>query len=209
MPDTHSSAPAAERPVSLRHAFLSDVAEIRRRARQQIQAGTFSTDESAERRTELGLLNAALAAKLACVQRYQRESSVADGEMGELIRAGLRQRADAEQRHIDQLVRRILELGGTPNLNPEGLADCGYSQHLEGETLADALAEDLIAEAISIESYREIVHYLDTRDGSTRRLFQEILAAQQEHAADLRSLRERMLYRAHRPAGNDAHGKSR
>ncbi len=195
MPDMNTASLSVERHASLAHPFISEVAEIRRRARRQILDGAITADYSAERDTELGLLSAALATELACVVRYKRDYFAAAAEMSETIREALLQHASEEQEHTDRLVQRIVELGGTPTLGGEALTERSYSEYGEGETLPDMLAEDLIAERIAIENYREIIQYLESRDGPTRRLFEEILAAEQEHAEELRSLREQMLCR--------------
>ena len=181
------------------HAFVTDVAEIRRRAREHIQNGAVTDDYAADRQTVLRLLNEALATELVCVLRYKRHYYMAGGAVAEAIKGELLQHANEEQGHADQLAQRIVELGGSPNFNPDGLVDRSHSEYVEGETLADMLAEDLIAERIAIESYREIIQYLGTKDSTTRRLFESILAVEEEHAEDLRSMREDML-RRERPA---------
>lgn len=189
------------------HAFVTDVAEIRRRARQHIQNGAVTDDYAADRETVLRLLNEALATELVCVLRYKRHYYMAGGAVAEAIKGELLQHANEEQGHADSLAQRIVELGGSPNFSPVGLADRSHSEYVEGETLADMLAEDLIAERIAIESYREIIQYLGTKDTTTRRLFESILAVEEEHAEDLRSMREDML-RKERPsnAAGGVHG---
>src|SRR5579872_1048955 len=175
--------------------FLSEVADIRRRARQHIQDGAVTPSYGADLATVLRLLNEALATELVCVLRYKRHYYMAGGSIAEAVRSELLKHANEEQAHADRIAERIVELGGAPNFSPEGLAQRSHSEYVEGETLADMLAEDLIAERIAIESYREIIHYLGNKDVTTRRLFESILAVEEEHAEDLRSMREDMLRR--------------
>jgi bacterioferritin len=185
----------AVREVEQAHPFVSDVAEIRRRARRHIQDGAVTADHAADRDTVLRLLNEALATELVCVLRYKRHYYMAGGAVAEAVGSELLTHASEEQGHADRLAARIAELGGAPNFNPDGLIDRSHCEYVEGDTLADMLAEDLIAERIAIESYREIIQYLGTQDPTTRRLFEEILAVEEEHAEDLRSMREDMLRR--------------
>lgn len=208
MPEMNSpQRPAGRDAAEQAHPFVSDIAAIRRRARQHIQDGAVTADYSADRDTVLRLLNEALATELVCVLRYKRHYYMAGGAVAEAIKGELLQHANEEQGHADSLAQRIVELGGSPNFSPVGLADRSHSEYVEGETLADMLAEDLIAERIAIESYREIIQYLGTKDTTTRRLFESILAVEEEHAEDLRSMREDML-RKERPsnAAGGVHG---
>jgi bacterioferritin len=193
MPQRNSPERPAGPEMDQAHPFVSDVAAIRRRARQHIQDGAVTADYAADRDTVLRLLNEALATELVCVLRYKRHYYMAGGAVAEAIRQELLTHANEEQGHADRLAARIVELGGAPDFNPEGLTDRSHSEYVEADTLADMLAEDLIAERIAIESYREIIQYLGTRDSTTRRLFEEILAVEEEHAEDLRSMREDML----------------
>jgi bacterioferritin len=173
--------------------FLSEVVDIRRRARRHIQDGPVAPSYDADRETVLRLLNEALTTELVCVLRYKRHYSMAGGAVAEAIRLELFKHANEEQAHADRIAERIVELGGTPNFSPEDLAQRSNSEYIEGETLCDRLAEDLIAERITIESYREIVEYLGNKDVTTRRLFESILSVEEEHTGELRSMREVML----------------
>jgi bacterioferritin len=179
------------------YPFLSEVADIRRRARRHIQDGGVTPSYGADRETVLRLLNEALATELVCVLRYKRHYYMAGGVVAEAIRNELLQHANEEQAHADRIAERIVELGGAPDFNPDGLAQRSHSEYVEVETLAEMLAEDLIAERIAIESYREIIQYLDNKDVTTRRLFESILAVEEEHAEGLRSMREDLLRREH------------
>lgn len=176
------------------YPFLSGVADIRRRARRHIQDGAVTQNCGADRDTVLRLLNEALATELVCVLRYKRHCQRAGGVV-EPIRGELLQHADEEQAHADRIAERIVELGGAPNFNPAGLEQRSPSEYVEGESLAEVLAEDLIAERIALESYREIIQYLSDKDESTRRLFESIVAVEEGHADDLRSMREVLLRR--------------
>jgi bacterioferritin len=180
-------------PTEASCPFLSEVADIRRRARQHIQGGAVTPSYAADRETVLRLLNEALATELVCVLRYKRHYFMAGGAVAEAIRSELLKHANEEQAHADRIAERIVELGGAPNFSPEGLAQRSHSEYIEGESLCDMLAEDLIAERIAIESYREIVEYLGSRDVTTQRLFESILAVEEEHAGELRSMREDVL----------------
>lgn len=185
------------------YPFLSGVADIRRRARRHIQDGAVTPGCGAERDTVLRLLNEALATELVCVLRYKRHYYMAGGVVAEAIRSELLQHANEEQAHADRIAERIVELGGAPNFNPDGLGQRSHSEYVEGEGLAEMLAEDLIAERIAIESYREIIRYLGDRDVTTRRLLESILAVEEEHAEGLRSMREDLLRRGRRVNGAD------
>ncbi|HEX4025223.1 MAG TPA: ferritin-like domain-containing protein [Steroidobacteraceae bacterium] len=176
-------------------SFVTEVAEIRRRARRHIRNGAVTPGEGAHRDTVVQLLNEALASELVCVLRYKRHYFMAGGALAEAIRDELLEHAKEEQGHADRLAERIVALGGAPNFNPEGLSGGSHSEYLEGETLTDMLAEDLIAERIAIESYREIIQYLGAHDCTTRRLFESILAVEEAHAGGIRSMREDMLRR--------------
>ncbi|MGH8144558.1 MAG: ferritin-like domain-containing protein [Steroidobacteraceae bacterium] len=201
MPPTNNPEPIARRESEAAHPFVTDIAQIRRRARQHIQDGAVTPGYAADRETVLRLLNEALATELVCVLRYKRHYFMAGGAVAESVKGELLQHANEEQGHADQLAQRIVELGGAPNFNPEGMSGRSHSEYVEGETLAEMLAEDLIAERIAIESYREIIQYLGTNDSTTRRLFESILAVEEEHAEDIRSMREDML---RRDRGTDA-----
>jgi bacterioferritin len=182
------------------HAFVIDVAQIRRRARQHIQDGAMTDDAATDSRTVLRLLDEALATELVCVLRYKRHYYMGGGPLAEAAKGELLQYANEEQGHADQLAQRIVQLGGSPNFNPAGLVDRSHLEYGERETLSDMLAEDLIAERIAIVSYREIIQYLGNKDATTRRLFESILAIEEQHAEDLRIMREALLDRQ-RPTG--------
>ena len=189
---TNPEPAAARAGAQTGHAFVTDVAEIRRRARQHIQNGAVTDNYAADRDTVLRLLNEALATELVCVLRYKRHYYMAGGAVAEAIKGELLQHANEEQGHADQLAQRIVELGGSPNFDPKGLADRSHSEYVEGEDIVDMLQEDLIAERIAIDTYREIIQYLGNDDPTTRRMMEGILAVEEEHAEDIGSLLEEL-----------------
>jgi bacterioferritin len=176
------------------HPFLSSVAEIRSRARRQIEAGAASADRPIERDAVLRLLNAALATELACVVRYRRYCLMTAEAVPEVSKNEFMKRAQEEQSHADQIAAHIVQLGGQPNLNASNQSDRGELG--DDEMLTDMLAEDLIAERIAIDTYREIIRYLGDQEPATRQLIERIMSAEQGHAEELASLRDEMLRRA-------------
>ena len=177
------------------YPFLSEIADIRRRARQHIADGAVTLNYAADREVILRLLNEALATELVCVLRYRRHYFMATGSVAEAIKDEFLKHSQDEQAHADQLAQRIVQLDGAPNLSPPGMLDRSHSEYAEGETLADRIEEDLIAERIAIESYREIIQYIADKDTTTRRLFESILAVEEEHAEELASMRQDILRR--------------
>jgi bacterioferritin len=175
------------------HPFLSSVAEIRSRARRQIEAGAASADRPIERDAVLRLLNAALATELACVVRYRRYCLMTAEAVPEVPKNEFMKRAQEEQGHADQIAAHIVALGGQPNLNASNQSDRGDLG--DDELLTDMLAEDLIAERIAIDTYREIIRYLGDREPATRELIENIMSAEQGHAEELARLRDEMLRR--------------
>src|SRR5665213_453930 len=178
------------------HGFVITIAEIRRRARRHIQQGRNKPGDPADRDTILRLLNEALATELVCVHRYKRHYHMVDATVAQSIKDELLRHANDEQDHADRLALRIVELGGTPNLSPQGLLGPSFWDDPEAETPAEMLAEDLIAERIAIENFREIIGYVGDSDPGTRQLFEWILAVEQEQVKDVLSLREDLLLKA-------------
>jgi bacterioferritin len=175
------------------YPFLSEVADIRRRARQHIADGAVTANDAADRTVVLRLLNEALATELVCVLRYRRHYFMATGLLAEAIKDEFLRHSQEEQQHADQLAERIVQLGGQPNFSPQGMIDRSHSEYIDGETLADRVEEDLIAERIAIESYREIIQYIGEKDTTTRRLFESILAVEEQHAEELARMREDLM----------------
>ena len=171
---------------------LNDVQTLRKRARQHINHGAITSGYSADRETVLKQLNAALATELVCVLRYRRHHFMAKGIQSKSIADEFLVHSNEEQGHADLLAERIVQLGGEPDFSPEGLASRSHAEYVEGATLIDMIKEDLVAERIAIDSYREMVNYLGQEDSTTRRMLEEILAKEEEHADDLASLLEGM-----------------
>jgi bacterioferritin len=168
--------------------FLSDVEELRRRARQHIGDGAVTAGYGADRTKVIAVLNEALATEIVCVLRYKRHYFMATGIHANAVAQEFQQHATEEQGHADRIAGRITQLGGEPNFNPEGLSSRSHSQYVEGNSLVDMIREDLVAERVAIESYSEIIRFLGERDVTTRRMMEEILENEEEHADDLRDL---------------------
>ena len=170
--------------------FLTDVTTLRERARRHIEQGAVTEGYRADRETVLKILNEALATELVCVLRYKRHYYMASGIRGEAVQAEFLQHAQEEQEHADRIAQRITQLGGEPNFSPEGMLSRSHSEYVEGETLVDMIKEDLVAERIAIDSFREIIAYLGDDDPTTRSMMEDILAMEEEHADDLVSMLE-------------------
>ncbi len=173
-------------------SVLSDIQTLRARARKHIESGAVTTGYAADRETVIRLLNEALATELVCVLRYKRHYFMAKGINSESVKAEFIQHAEEEMAHADRIAKRIIELGGEPDFSPDGLSKRSHAEYVAGDTLNAMLKEDLIAERIAIESYREMVNYLANDDPTTQRMLKEILAMEEEHAEDLASLLEGM-----------------
>lgn len=167
--------------------FLTDVTELRRRARQHIEDGAVTEGYRGNRETVIKLLNEALATEIVCVLRYKRHYFMAQGISSDPIAAEFLQHANEEQGHADQICGRIVQLGGAPNLSPDGMLSRSHSEYVEGQTLLDMIKEDLVAERVAIDSYTEMIHYVGENDITTRRMLEGILAVEEEHADDLSS----------------------
>lgn len=172
--------------------FLTDIKTLRKRARQHIEQGAITEGYSADRKTVIKVLNESLATEIVCVLRYRRHYFMASGIHAESVAAEFLQHANEEQGHADLIAQRIVQLGGEPNFNPEGLLSRSHAEYVEGDSLLDMIKEDLVAERIAIDSYREIIQYLGNDDPTTRRMMEGILAMEEEHADDLVSLLNEM-----------------
>ena len=170
--------------------FLTDIKTLRERARKHIENGAVTEGYNADRDTVVKLLNEALATEIVCVLRYKRHYFMATGIHAESVAAEFLQHATDEQGHADQIAQRIVQLGGEPNFSPEGLLTRSHAEYVEGETLNEMIKEDLVAERIAIDSYREMINYLGQNDSTSRRMLEEILAKEEEHADDLANLLE-------------------
>jgi bacterioferritin len=168
--------------------FVSDMQTLRARARQHIEDGAMTPAYQAKSRVVIQLLNEALASEIVCVLRYKRHYFMAAGMSSESVKAEFLQHAIEEQAHADQIAQRIVQLGGEPNLSPEGMLSRSHSEYIEGDSLIAMIKEDLIAERIAIESYTEMINCVGNDDRTTRRMLEGILASEEEHAEDLASL---------------------
>ena len=175
-----------------RGAFLTDIQEIRKRARQHIEGGAVTDGYKADRTTVLRVLNEALATEIVCVLRYKRHHYMARGIHSQSVADEFLEHAAEEQGHADRIAERIVQLDGAPNFNPEGLLTRSHSEYVEGESLIEMIREDLVAERIAIESYSEIIRYLGDDDPTSRRLMEDILANEEEHAEDMNTLLEQV-----------------
>ncbi|MFK3798169.1 MULTISPECIES: ferritin-like domain-containing protein [unclassified Pseudomonas] len=164
---------------------LSDVSSLRERARQHVENGAVTEGYDADRETILRLLNESLATEWVCVLRYKRHYYMAKGVKAQVAAAEFLEHANQEAAHADMLAERIVQLGGEPELNPDLLSKNSHAQYVAGSTLKEMVTEDLIAERIAIDSYREIIQYIGDKDPTTRRIFEDILAQEEEHADDM------------------------
>ena len=172
--------------------FLTDIKTLRERARKHIENGAVTAGYRGDRETAVKLLNEALATEIVCVLRYKRHYFMASGIHAEGVAAEFLEHANEEQGHADSIAQRIVQLKGEPNFNPDGLLTRSHAEYVEGTTLTDMIKEDLVAERIAIDSYREMITYFGDDDPTSRRLMEEILAVEEEHADDLVNLLEKI-----------------
>lgn len=170
--------------------FRMDLETVRARAREKMMDGAVTGAYKADLPKVLAVLNEVLATEIVCVLRYRNHYFMASGINAGPVAAEFLEHANEEQMHADWVAQRITQLGGTPNFNPEGLATRAHAEYAEGETLADMIREDLVAERIAIETYSEIIRWLGNSDPTTRRVIEDILKMEEEHADDLASLLE-------------------
>jgi bacterioferritin len=168
--------------------FVTDIKGIRERARMHMEQGAVTESYKADRAAVIKVLNEVLATELVCVLRYKRHYYMASGIDSEGAKDQFLEHAAEEQQHADRVASRITQLGGEPDLNPAGLASRSHSEYAEGSDLTSMIIEDLIAERIAIDSYSDIVRWLGDNDPSTRRMIEDILKVEEDHAEDMRSL---------------------
>jgi len=169
-------------------SFLTDIKTIRERARQEIESGAVTQDYSLDKEQVIKLLNEALATEIVCVLRYRFHYYMASGIHKEGAATEFLQHSNEEQQHADRIAERIKQLGGKPQLNPAVISQTSHSEYVEGTSLEDMLREDLVAERIAIQTYREMINFFGDKDPTTRRLMEEILAVEEEHADDIADL---------------------
>ena len=171
-------------------ANLTDVATLRSRARQNVENGAVTEGYDADREEIIRLLNASLATELVCVLRYKRHYFMASGVKAQIAAEEFLEHATQEAEHADKLAERIVQLGGEPEFNPDLLSKNSHAQYVAGNSLKEMVYEDLVAERIAVDSYREIIQYIGDKDPTTRRLFEEILAQEEEYADDMADILE-------------------
>ena len=181
------SARATTKP-NAPQSFLSDVKTLRKRAREHMEEGAVTPGYAADAEQVCMVLNQALATEIVCVLRYKRHYFMARGIASESVKAEFLAHANEEQAHADEIAGRIVQLGGEPDLDPDGLAGRSHSEYVDGDSLRDMIKEDLVAERVAIESYREIIAWVEGRDSTTRKMLEGILAVEEEHAEDMASL---------------------
>ena len=167
---------------------LTDVNTLRQRARQHVEQGAVTEGYTADRQTILRLLNESLATEWVCTLRYKRHYYMASGIKASVAAEEFLEHANQEQEHADKLAERIVQLGGEPDLNPDNLSKNSHAQYVAGKNLKEMVLEDLVAERIAIDSYREIIRFIGDSDPTTRRIFEDILAQEEEHADDMADL---------------------
>lgn len=172
--------------------FVTDIENIRQRAREDIDKGAITAGYTGDRETIVRLLNQALATELVCVLRYKYHYYMASGINSQSIKSEFLAHAHEEQGHADQIAERITQLDGKPNLSPEGMLSRSHADYVEGVDLADMIKEDLVAERIAIDSYRELIKYIGEDDSTTRRMLEGILAMEEEHAEEMNTLLEQI-----------------
>ena len=171
-----------------RKPFLSDIKTLRERARQNLSDGVVTKTYGGDVKKTIEILQSVLATELVCVLRYTMHSITASGISSEAIKAEFATHAKEEQGHAMAVAERIDQLGGKPNFNPEGLATRSASQYAEGESLVEMIKENLIAERIAVDHYRELIRYFGEDDPTTRVMLEGILSVEEEHATDMQDL---------------------
>ena len=187
-PDKASNKSPAKDTTPHDGKFISDIKTLRERVRAHIDEGAVTPNYGADRERVIKLLNEALATEIVCVLRYKRHYFMAQGIASDAVKAEFLEHAGEEQEHADEIAERICQLGGEPNLDPDGMTSRSHSEYVEGDSLRDMIREDLIAERIAIESYREMINFVGDGDSTTRRMLEQILAVEEEHAEDMNSL---------------------
>ena len=168
--------------------FLSDVKKIRQKARRRLSEGAVTQNYQGKVEDAIALLNHAVATEIVCVLRYKYHAVTATGLASEAVKQEFAEHAKEEGKHLDLLCERINQLGGKPNMNPEGLLSRAASEYVEGENLVDMIKENLVAERVAIQIYRGMVRYFGDKDPTTRVMLEGILAQEEEHANDMHDL---------------------
>jgi bacterioferritin len=169
-------------------SYIRNIEEIRARARQRIEQGAVTENYQLDPHQVISILNEALATEIVCILRYRFHYFMATGIHSAAVAEEFLEHANEEQEHADSIARRIKQLGGKPEMNPAVIIQNSHSEYKEGSSLADMIREDLIAERIAIETYREIINFFAEKDTTTRIMLEEILAKEEEHADELTDL---------------------
>lgn len=169
-------------------SFISNIEQIRQQARQKIEEGALTPDYQLDPKEAISILNEALATEIVCTLRYRFHYFMATGIHSKAVADEFLEHAQEEQEHADRIAERIKQLGGKPEMNPAIISQVSHTDFTEGSTLSEMLKENLIAERIAIETYREIVKYFGEKDPTSRRMIEDILAVEEEHADDLADL---------------------
>lgn len=167
---------------------LTDTATLRANARKNIEDGAVTSTYGADKAMVIRLLNEALATEWVCVLRYYRHYFMASGMLADAVKGEFLEHAQQEQEHASQIAERIVQLGGEPDLNPDTLTDRSHAEYKEGQNLREMVTEDLIAERIAIDSYRQMIDYIGDKDTTTKRILESILAQEEEHADEFSDL---------------------
>jgi bacterioferritin len=172
---------------------LASIAEVRDRARKHIEQGAVTDEYKADRTQVVAVLNELLATELVCVLRYKSHYYNVSGIHSDAVKPEFLQHAQEAQQHADLLAKRIVELNGAPNFNPEGLAQRSRSEFTNNSDVVSMIRDDLVAERIAVESYLEVARWLGSDDPTTRKLMLDILAVEEEHAMDMKTLIANLL----------------
>ncbi|MFE3200518.1 ferritin-like domain-containing protein [Embleya sp. NPDC055664] len=165
--------------------FLSDVETLRAKARQQMDKGPVTAAYGADLERVVEVLNTALATEIVCVLRYRQHHFAAKGVHGETVAEEFLVHSNEEQEHADKLAARITQLGGVPDFDPSTAAGRAHSQYETSSDLTEMIRENLVAERIAIQAYTEIIGWLGDGDPTTRRVIEDILSVEEEHADDM------------------------
>lgn len=191
-PDAQPAPPAQRTDGPAAGGFITDIATIRERARRAMSEGAITPSYGLDTDTVVRLLNEALATEIVCTLRYRRHYYCAEGIHAESVKREFLEHANAELAHADRIAERIVQLGGQPDFAPWSLAQRSHAEYVEGEGLRSMIEENLVAERIAIESYLEMIRFVADHDPTTRRLLEDVLADEEEHADDMASLLRRL-----------------
>src|SRR5581483_8966849 len=178
----------SKQPESNKQPFLTDVQELRKRARSSLDKGAVTPDYQGDVKQNIHVLQSVLATEIVCVLRYTMNAVAASGISSDSVKDEFDEHAKEEQGHMRAVAERINQVGGTPNFNPEGLAMRSASQYTEGANLVEMIKENLVAERIACEHYRELIRYFGDKDPTTRVMMEGILTNEEEHANDMHDL---------------------